>query len=190
MAAAIPSQIPAQIRAGATLSFKSSLADYQAGDGWSVTYSFRNTDGSLIDFTSAADGGDHLFTVPFSTTANWIAGTYFGVAVVSDGTTKAEVWSGSLTVLPNIASAEQGQDFRSQARRTLDNINTVLEGRATSTILNSSVEGTNLGRIPHADLLLLRDRYVSIVKAEERAADAANGKPSRRAIFTQFLNPR
>ncbi len=185
----IPTSIPDKIRAGATLTFKVSFADYSAASGWAVTYSFRSALGGF-NFTSTASASSHLVSVPFADTAQWLAGDYVGVGIVSDGVVKVEVWSGGLTVLPNIASAEQGADLRTQAKRTLDNINAVIEGRATSSILESTVEGTQLRRIPTADLILLADRYTAIVQSEQRAIDAANGKSTKRAIFTRFSNPQ
>ena len=185
----IATSLPAKFRAGATLTFKVSFADYSAADGWSVTYSFRNATGA-IDFTSTASASAHLISVDFATTSSWLPGGYTGVGIVSNGTTKVEVWRGSLTVLPNIAAAEQGADFRSQAQRTLDNINAVIEGRANSTILDSTVEGTQLRRIPFADLMLLSDRYTAMVQNEKRIEDAENGRSSKRAIFSRFANPR
>ena len=190
MSRAIPTTIPAQLRAGATLNFQISLADFSAAESWAITYHFRSKDGSAITFTSTASGTDHLVNVPFGTTALWLKGNYSGTAVVSNGTQKFEVWRGRLEILEDIAAAPEGTDLRTQARRTLDNINAVIEGRAGSTILSSSVEGTSLGRIPHTDLLILRDRYAVIVANEERAEDAANGRSPRRAIFSRFTNPQ
>ena len=190
MSYTVPTNIPAQARAGATFTFKLSLADFSASESWAVTYSLRLKNGSAISFTSAASGSDHLVEVPYSTTASWMPGTYSGVAVVSNGTQKFEVWKGKLSVLPDVANSPEGSDLRSIARRTLDNIEAVIEGRASSTVLNSSVEGTSLSRIPHADLIMLRDRYVEIVAAEDREEDAANGVTGGRAIFTVFTSPR
>lgn len=185
MSAAILTYEPATIRAGETLSFKRALGDYPAST-WSITYTLRSVGGTAITFTSAADGLDHLVTVAFSTTALWQAGDYIGVGLVSDGTTKTEVWRGRIKILPNLASEGTDYDARTQARRTLDNINAVIEGRASSTILNSTVEGTALQRIPFADLLLLRDRYAAIVNLEENADLGVE----TRNIFTRFRTPR
>jgi hypothetical protein len=186
MSATIPTSEPAQIRAGETLSFKITLADYPASEDWVITYTLRalNSSATKIEFASSADGDDHLVTVPFEETAGWLPAKYAGAAIVSDGTTKTQVRTVRLTVLPDI-SAQEG-DIRSQARKTLDNINAVIEGRASSTLLNSEVEGTNLSRIPHDQLLMLRDRYAALVFQEEEAERAANGKPTQRNIYAHF----
>lgn len=192
MSAAIPTTEPTQLRAGETLSFSRSLPDYpaNASPAWAITYAFRGPGVSKIDFTSAASGSDHLVTVAFATTAEWKPGIYTGTGVVSNGTTKAQVYSGQLIVLPNLAAQEADFDARSQARRTLDNINAVLEGRASSTVLNSMVEGTKLERIPHEDLLKLRDYFQNLVNQERAAEAIANGKSTGRTTFARFTRPR
>ena len=184
MSAAIPTTEPAQVRAGETLTFKRTLADYPCST-WNITYTFRWTGGTSITFTSSPSGLDHLISVPFSTTALWEPGFYDGVGIVSDGVTATSIWKGRLQVLPNLADSRTDFDARTQARRTLDNINAVLEGRATSTILNSVVDGTALQRIPMADLIMLRDRFATIVALEE----AADRGIADRSIFTRFRTP-
>jgi hypothetical protein len=186
MSAPISTTVPGIVRAGESLLFSLPCGDYPASDGFNITFSFRAPNGSAIDFTTTASGSDHLASVSFSETALWLAGDYMGAGVVSDGTTARQVWAGRLTVLPNLTAAAEGFDARSQARRTLDNINAVIEGRASSTILDSTVDGTNLRRIPVADLLMLRDKYAAIVAAEEAKLDSAAGKPNKRNIYAVF----
>lgn len=189
MAATTPTTEPEKIRAGETLRFTKTLADYPASDGYSITYSFRAKSGSKIDFTTTADGSNHLAEVAFADTATWLPQTYQGVGVVSNGTERFQIWAGQLEVLPDLSAMDQGADTRSQAKRTLDNINAVIEGRASSAILKSSVEGTTLERMPASDLLMLRDRYALIVFNEEEAQRAAQGKPSRKNIYIRFGTP-
>jgi hypothetical protein len=188
MAAALPTSEPTRIRAGETLAFTKSLADYAANDSpaWVLTYSFRAKPGDAIDFSSTASGADHLINVAFTTTALWAAGTYYGVGMVSNGVECYTVWEGQLVVYPNLAEQDEDFDPRTQAKRTLDNINATIEGRASSTILNSEVEGIKLERIPISELLLLKDRYEVIVANEERAA----GIRRNRTVFATFTNPR
>ena len=189
MAAAVPTAIPAQVRAGETLLFEITLADYAANDSpaWVLYYYFRPKENPAVNFNSTASGAAHRINVAFATTALWKEGVCDGIAVVTDGTTKKEVWSGRLEVLPNLIAADGSYDARSQARRTLDNINAVLEGRAGSSILNSTVEGSTLNRIPHDQLLLLKDRYEVIVANEETKA---SGRTRKRNVYVGFTPPR
>ena len=57
MAADIPTKEPLTIRTGDTIKWTKSIDDYKASDGWSLSYSFRGT-GGTIDITSSADGGE------------------------------------------------------------------------------------------------------------------------------------
>ena len=55
MATDIASKEPTQIRAGDTIKWKQSIDDYRASDGWTLSYSFRGT-GGTIDITSTTEG--------------------------------------------------------------------------------------------------------------------------------------
>ncbi len=178
----IATREPTSLRAGETLTFSRSLPDYSAASGWSITYYFTGVNGQF-SFTSANSGGAHLVTVAASATALYLAGDYYGSGIVSDGTTKVEVYSGKLTVKPDLSTAAPGQDLRSQNRRILDNVNAALEGKATHDILNSDVEGTKIERLTPEQLLKLRDRYAQLVAAEEAAEQ---GRPTRKNILIRF----
>ena len=188
MSYTIPQNEPTQVRAGETLQFKKNLPDYLPSDGWSITYNFKSSRPQQFSFTTTTSGQEHLADVAFDDTIDWLPDIYFGVGIVSDGTTKRQVWAGKLTVLPALTSDETS-DPRSQVRRTFDNVCAVLEGRADSSILKSVVDGTTLERTPIADLLKLRDYYGSLVAAEDAKEQAASGKPVRRNIYVNFVNP-
>ena len=55
MAADIPTKEPLTIRASDTIEWTKSIDDYKASDGWTLSYSFRGT-GGTIDITSSAEG--------------------------------------------------------------------------------------------------------------------------------------
>ena len=55
MAATVPTKEPLTIRAGDTIEWTKSLDDYKASAGWTLSYSFRGT-GGTIDITSSAGG--------------------------------------------------------------------------------------------------------------------------------------
>lgn len=190
MSACIPKSEPAKLRAGETLQFTRTLSDYPASQNWVINYSFRSVNATAIDFSSTASGNDHLITVPFGTTANWLPGIYAGVGVVTDGTSAKAIYSGQLEILPNLATTPAGTDTRSPSRIALDNVRAVLCGRATATILKSEVEGTTLERIPHSELILLESHLALKVRNEEIDELQAQGKSTGRTIYTQFTRPR
>ena len=55
MAATVPTKEPLTIRAGDTIEWTKSIDDYKASDGWTLSYSFRGT-GGTIDITNSAEG--------------------------------------------------------------------------------------------------------------------------------------
>lgn len=184
MSAPISTVIPARIKAGATLIFQLSLPDYSAADGWVINFKGQNKD-NTFEFSSTASGSNHLINVTAAVTAGWLAGDYLLEAEVvkaAETYTVANIW---ITVDANLSGPDTG-DPRSQARRTLDNINAVLESRATHDVLKSAIEGTVIERMSIAELLMLKDRYEAIVAREDMAAKAAQGKGNGKTTFVRF----
>lgn len=186
MSATTPTSEPVKFTAGDTVSFTKSLSDYSAADGWALTYAFRGFGLTAKDFgPSTADGSDHLVEITAAQSAGLVPGRYSvgGYAILADE--RYEIYRGFITVEKNLMTVTEGEDTRTVARRILDNLNAVIEKKASHDILNSSVEGTTIGRLTPEQLFLFRDRYAAIV-AEEEAAGAGRS----RAIFTTFTRPR
>ena len=186
MAATVPTVEPDFLFQGDTLTFQKSLTDYPATDGWSLSYYFVATDGSgkAFNFSASSSGNNFLVSTP---TSGFEIGTYQGRAKVTKDGESFTVWQGTIEILPNL---EQGGDLRSHARKTLDNIEAVIEGRANSTILDSTVNGTQLKRIPFSDLLDLQAVYKMKVRNEEVQAAIRAGKPTGRTVFNTFTRPK
>lgn len=165
MAAEIPTKEPASAIAGDTWSWTKSLSDYPAPT-WTLTYYFRSREGEF-NFNAAADGADHLVTVTAATTAGYKAGRYGWTVVVTSGSERRTVETGELEVLPDPASTGAGQDPRSHARKVLDAIQAVLEGRATKDQEEYSIGSRSLKRTPLKDLQALEASYQARVTAEE-----------------------
>jgi len=190
MSACLPTHEPDKLRAGETLQFVKSLTDYPADAGWVINYSLRGIAATKIDFSSVASGKDHSVIVPFGTTTGWLPRIYRGVGIVTDGTTAKVIWNGQIEILPNLAAMDGGTDTRTPNRVALDNVRAVLSGRASSTIKKSMVEGTELERYGHAELLQLENSLALKVRNEEIAELQFQGKPTGRTIYAQFTRPR
>jgi hypothetical protein len=184
----IPKSEPAQLRAGLTWQWRrEDLPDYPAGT-WTLKYQFRGSSAGF-NFDATADASHFAVTVAKATTAAYAAGTYTGTGYVTDGSTDIEVWRGTLTVLPSLSAG----DARGHIRKVLDAIEAVIEGRASKSDLEYeiSVNGSmrRLRRIPHADLIVLRETYKRY-EAQEIASDrVSSGRPSGRKIVTRFVRP-
>ena len=173
---------PSTIVAGDTAKWLRSLDDYPATAGWVLTYTLVSV-AQRYTFSAAASGTDHLVTVAATTTAAWVAGSYSWRAQATKAGEVYTVGSGTLTVKPSFEAATDG---RSHARKTLDAIESVIEGRATSEVSDYTIGGRQLRYIEVPQLLALRDRYRAEVLREDAAQRAAAGLPDQRRVFVRF----
>lgn len=160
-------------------------ADYPASS-WTLTYRFKNAAGGF-EVVAAADGDYFEATVAAATSTSIAAGVYAWQARVSSGTEYYTVDTGELEVLPNLFAglAATASDQRTHARKVLEAIEAVLEGRATTDQEEYTIGSRSLKRIPIADLLAFRDRYRMAVARE----DQANGVPNNfgRDRYVRFV---
>jgi len=182
----IPTTEPAEIIAGDTLKWKREdlSADYPASS-WTLTYELRGP--QQITITATADGDDFSVSVGTSTTAGWTAGDYWWAAYVSDGTDRYRVDGGTLTIKPDLATTGAVYDGRSHAKKVLDAIEAVIEGRASKDQMSYTIAGRSLARTPIADLLRLRDSYKAEYKAEQKAEKIDRGVKTGDKILTRFV---
>jgi len=167
------------VTAGDTLKWTRSLSDYPATT-WTLTYTLVNST-TRITITASASGTDFAVTVSAATSSGYAAGTYDWRAQVSSGGEVYTVGTGRIKINPVWSAATDG---RSQARRALEAIESVLEGRASSATAEYEIAGRRLKYIPIPELLQLRDRYKSEVAREERAAGIGLGG----RMQVRFLN--
>lgn len=177
--------MPSAVYAGDTLLMLLTEADYPASAGWSLTFEFRRKEGALISFTSTASGDLHSFTVAKDTTLGWIAGDYKGQCYASDGTQRFTVWTGTLSVFPDFSTQVENYDTRTHAEKVLDAIKTVLEGKATRDVLNTTIAGQSIGRMSFTELLQARAFYEHEVNNERIQAAGGEGN----IILARFVNP-
>jgi hypothetical protein len=190
MSTTIPTTEPASARAGDTWRWQRTLSDYPAST-WTLSYTLFNAAGK-VSIAATADGDDHLVSVAPATSAAYTAGRYDWVSHVSDGTDRHQVGAGSINVLPDL-SAVSSYDGRSHARKMLDAIDALLEGRATTDQLDliaAANVGSNSGdqsmQMRPELLLKMRDRYVAILNQEEQAAAIARGENLGRMVQVRF----
>lgn len=180
---------PREIAASDSLSWERSLTDYPASEGWTLHYAlFNATAAYTID--STADGDTHIVSVDSATTAAWTAGRYDWTAYVThtDGRRKS-LFTGVIKITPDLS---QPYDGRSHARKMLDAIEAVLEGRATAQEIDlikaqRGIQGDDRAiERDTAALIPLRDKYKAEVAAEERAAALVRGEKQPRNIKIRF----
>lgn len=175
---------PPAARAGDTLSFTKTLADYPASAGWVLSYALLKS-GTRITFTASASGDDHAVSVAASTTASWAAGRYRLVGRVAKAGEAYTVVDTSLDVLPDLAAASTGYDARTHAQKTLDALEAWIENH-DSAVAEYEIAGRRMKYIPVAELIKLRAAYQNEVAAETAAAGLAAGIKPKRRLLVRF----
>lgn len=172
---------PASVSAGLTFDRPAILTAYPAPD-WVLSAVLRGP--SAIDFTAQAVGNNHRLLVAASETTDWTPGAYtYSLRVARDGEV-VEVESGTITVKPDLAAAVEGFDGRNHVQKVLDNIEAVLEKRATIDQERYKINNRELWRTPISELLALRDRYRAELRRMKLAAKGGAG------LFDQAVRVR
>ncbi len=133
------------------------------------------TDGSAQTIT-ATDNGDGRFKilVAYGTTDGWQPGTWNYQAHVTDSAgIRTFVESGTFEVKHKFADMNSGYDNRTHAKKALDAIEAVLEGKATQDQMSYSIAGRSLSRFSWAELMKARQDYKTEY-AREQSAEKIN----------------
>lgn len=174
----VPSAVPATLRAGDTATWRRSLPDYLASDGWVLSYILVKL-GAQIVITAAADGADHLVEVPTATTGAWSPGIYAWQERVTLAGQTYTTGSGSLDILPSFAAATSGLDARTHAEKTLAALEAWIENKNLG-VAEYQIGDRQMKHIPITELLKLRDAY----RREVRGQSGHPGQSSR--VYLRF----
>lgn len=184
MSATIPSTEPSSFRAGDLLAWTKSLSDFPANQGWALSYTFINATAKLT-INATASGVDFAISVPAATTAAYTAGDYAWMARATKGTEISPAGQGTLTILPNLATATTF-DFRSHAKTMLEAIEAAFEGKASSTQLELEINGRRIRNFSPADMIQWRNFYKMEVAKEAQAESFARTGINPRRIGVRF----
>ncbi len=176
---------PEIVRAGDTIKWEKDLSDYSAADSWVLKYALRGNS-EVIDITASASGSKHLVTITAATSAGYNKGIYDCLGYVEKGSERYTVFEGKLEVQQDIASAGSSHDPRSHVKKVLDAIESVLENRASKEVLQSKIEGVEIQRIPHEELIMMRQKYLAFYEQEIAADKIKRGLGTSRTILTRF----
>lgn len=177
----IATREPDALIAGDTWQWRRSLADYPAPT-WTLTYYLRGRTHET-SFAAAADGSDHLVNVAKATTAAIQPGDYELTGLVGDGSARHTVYRQRFVVRPDPAQLGAGYDPRSHARKVLEAIQAVIEGRATKDQEEYSINNRSLKRTPLEELLKLQQYYLNAVANEDAIAAGGIGGPLGRIRY-------
>lgn len=189
--------IPDRIYAGDTVEFRVTVDDYPPADGWTLKYRlvprFSAPTQTPITLTASVDGAEYVITDTPGNTAAWAPGMY-GWARWVEKSGARQVLSdlqshGQLEVLANPATAAQGADNRTQARKALDD---ALAARATfvaskATIAEYSIGDRRMKFNTAADFDVLISKLKVEVSREQRTKAMAAGLPDPRKLYVRAI---
>ena len=164
----IPVPEPAEIRAGDSITWQREFDTFPPGDGFSLSYMFvGKSSGYPVSGAMIANGpNNYIVTVPGATTAAWITGHYRWQAYITDQSgNRYTVAEGVVEVLPNLQLATSGLDDREPDEIILDNIVTMLNGKASQDVQEYEIAGRRLNRYTWSELMTMRSTYEKRVRA-------------------------
>ena len=184
-----PSTEPKTIVAGDFLTWKrTDLSSVYSNSLYTLTYNARlEGDGSTeIEITASADDDDYLVEVASAVTAAYAIGDYKWSAYITrdSDSERTTIDSGSFEVIAD--SAVSTTDPRSHAKIMLDEIQSLMEGRATADVSNYSIQGRALTKLSIQELREWRNYYNKEVIQEEQKERIKNGESTGNLIKASF----
>lgn len=175
-------EIPSEFRAGQTFDVTLTYTCYPAST-WNSTLKIRPQDeaNEPADIAGVDVDDSHQFTAVAAATQNWPPGYYTYLVEVTDGSDVFIAEEGQIEILPS-ASAISG-DQRSHNQIVLDNINAVLEKKATKDQLEYVLHDRSLKRYTFQDLLDAKKFYMNELEKE------MNGGNTIRRVSVGFECP-
>lgn len=158
----IQNYIPYEFYAGDTVIWQiENLHTDYSNSAHTLTYKFRLENNGSTNFSvdATADGNNYKITLSATTTANITEGKYNFIAYVTRTSDSARVTvdRGMIEVKPNLASSTS--ETRSHAKKMLDLIESLLEGKATKDVSSYSIAGRSLNKMGVSELLEWRNYY-------------------------------
>lgn len=117
---------PETFRAGDSVTWTESLAEYLASAGWVLKYRMLWQGGTAVPIIATASGDNFTVTLTAAETATWDAGSATLVSWVEKGTDRVTLGEQDVTILPNLAIAN-AFDGRSRAVKGLADARAALD---------------------------------------------------------------
>lgn len=175
----IPSIEPEKIIAGDRVQWTHDDPE-RLPSSWTLTYSFR-AKGSTIDVTATDNGdGTHLVSETAAVTVEWTPGEYYWQRHLTNGAIRETTAEGYLTVLPDFASAEF--DPRSSVKRTLDTLQAMREGKATSDQTSMSINGRSISRMNWEEINAAYNHFAALYKQEQKQKQSDRGLEDKSGV--------
>ena len=193
MSYTIPTNEPKEFRAGDLLTWtREDLTDYPASS-WTLKY-YLVKSGKQILITATADGDIFLVSVAPATTAVYEAGIYKWLARVSTGSgatlEEYTIEEGTIEVLPNLGAVlTGGLDTHSHAKKMLDALELMLQGKAPYDVLQYTINGRSLQKLLPKELEEWRNHYKAEYQNELSKEDMKAGRSPHNTVRVKFRSP-
>ena len=187
----IPLCEPTEFTAGETVKWRrEDLTTHYPADEWTLTYFIFGRRGNYDPIVATADGEEFGVTLSATVTATYVPGDYTLVGRVSKAGEVYPAYEGKLTVFQDPSNiGGQTFDDRSHARKCLEAIEAVLEGRAGRADKSYQIAGRPVEHFTLKELIEARDVWAGKVASEEAAELVKQGKSNGRLIGIRFHNP-
>lgn len=188
MPAELPTTTPDSFIAGNTVEWLISEDSNYPLPTWTLSYAFINKNHQFE--VTCTDNGDnnHKASISATVSAQIPTGTYRWQSYISDGTDRYPVDYGRIKVDANFAALDGGYDARSFWRTVLENVEAVLEDRATKDQSSYTIAGRQLSRTPIEDLIKLHEKATREVAKEERQEAIDRGEGNSSTIKLRFTS--
>lgn len=183
-----PTREPAELVIGDRWTWRKSLSDFPPAS-YTLTYEARSHAATPDRFTLTAtnDGTDHLVETAATATVAFESGTYDWTAFISrnSDSERFALASGVWEVKPDPAT--DNSDPRTFAKRALDAIESVMEGRADRQILSGYTIGDRSLQFATLDeLIKARNYYRAEHRQQQQAARVARGLSPNTTVGIRF----
>jgi hypothetical protein len=167
---------------GDALEWKESEASYKASAGWTMYYQLSGP--QQINIASTADGDDHKFSIPSTTTKTWASGVYLYQRYAKKADEVHTLERGTLEILLDLTSLDTGStyDARSHARRMVEALEEVMQGRISKQTESITINGRSILYLSPAELRKEWLHWKAILRQEEEQARIAEGLGARKIL--------
>jgi hypothetical protein len=169
----IPTKEPLSFVQGDTVTWKKSLPDYPASDGWILKYYLVNASEQIV-IASSADGDDHLVTISATTSSGFGPGLYrYQARAEDDPTTPTEKHTvreiGYIEIKPDLSAQTSGYDYLAHCYKMRDSLQTLLESKAGADNASYAIRDRSLSKYQWESLLETLKYYKrEIVRVERK----------------------
>jgi hypothetical protein len=176
-----PTKIPDSFRAGESISWTRTHADYPADDGWELETVFVGP-GAKVEEDGTPTGKSFAFTLTTTESAAMAAGRWQWSERAKKGSVVKVTDGGFVIVLPDLFAATSGQHQSWNEKRLakLDEIITARESNAMTAELEQWAIDNRLGRRPDLEALYaLRSKCARAVAREQGRARVVHHREVR-----------